>query len=152
MPFFISCADSADNTETFPTINYSHLVKSDSYKIDSSENVLTVLNLFVNEYGYGEHTVNGIAIHSENAILTGVPYKEEISCNINKIKVYHVDDSTNGMTISSFYVDFYNEKDEILSYIYKWQYTKTSDWCKSDAWYKNANEKSRTDWDITITR
>jgi len=150
----------ADDVESFPTADYSALVKSDKYEIESSTDALTVFNLFYNTFGYGEFNVSGSATHSESASLIGVSHSETITCTINKAKVYHINKSTTGSTISSFYVDIYNENDERLSYCYEWQYKntnawknkKTSEYYKTLAWYNNTDEKTRTDWNIIINR
>lgn len=158
---FFSCnMDVADDTDTFPNADYSSLIKNDMYKIGADVNALTVFNLFYDKYGYGDFGISGIAFHSENATLIGVAHSETVSCNINHVKVYHIDESTAGMTVSSFYVDFTNDNNEVLSYCYKWQYHntnawedgKTSTWFSSSDWYKNSDDKTKTAWDIVITR
>ncbi len=157
--FLISCSD-VDNIDSFPTVDYSKLVQDDAYKISSSTDALTVFNLCYNVYGYGEFSVSGIATHTESATVIENTYTESITCNIEKIKVYHSDDSTSGLTVSSFYVDFINENQETMSYCYQWQYKntnawkndKTSTWKQTSTWYKNANNSTRTDWNISINK
>ena len=112
---FFSCEYTADDTNTFPAVDYSNLITEDGYKIDSSVDALTVFNLFYNVYGYGEFEISGSAEHSESSKLIETTYTEKLSCNITKIKVYHLDNSSSGMHISSFFVDFINDKNEILS-------------------------------------
>ena len=144
---FISCREPSDNVNTFPLIDYSMLVHSDGYRIDTSVDALTVFNLFYDKYGYGEFTINGTAKHSESALLINILHTEEISCSIKKVKIYHTSDE--GLPSGSFYVDFYNESGEILSYCYQWQYNhsnvwkngKASEWCKNDEWYKKVMKK-----------
>ena len=159
--FFMSCnMDVADDTSTFPKADYSSLIKSDCYNIGADVNALTVFNLFYDTFGYGDFDISGSASHTESATLNGVLHSETISCNINHVKISHIDESTPGMTVSSFYVDFTNENSEILSYCYKWQYHntnawkngKTSTWFCSTDWYKKADDKTRTAWDIVIAR
>ena len=157
---FTSCSDIADDTNSFPTADYSNLVYSDCFKIDSSADALTVFNLFYDTFGYGDFDINGTASHSENATLIGVNHSETISCNIKNVKISHIDKSTQGMTVSSFYVDFTNENDEVLTYCYEWQYHntnawkngKTSTWFSSSDWYKKSDEKTRNEWNIVIAR
>lgn len=158
--FLISCSDVADDVNSFPTVDYTVLVQDDSYKISSSTDALTVFNLCYNIYGYGEFSVSGTATHTESAQIIENTYTESITCNIEKIKIYHTDNSTAGLTVSSFYVDFVNENQETMTYCYQWQYKntnawkndKTSTWKQTSDWYKNANTETRIDWDISITR
>lgn len=159
--FFFSCSlDSADNVDSFPTADYSSLVKSDCYKIGDDVKALAVLNLFYDTFGYGEFDISGTASHSESATLIGVNHTETIACNINHVKIYHINNSTSGETVSSFYVDFTNENGEVLSYCYKWQYHntnawkngKTSTWFISSDWYKKADDKTKTAWTIVINK
>ena len=119
---FISCDFyPADKTGTFPPVDYSSLVLSDSYKIDSSVKALPVLNLFYDTFGYGEFDISGTATHTESALVMGETITKSISCNIKKVKITHIDKSTSGMTLDTFYVDFYNTDNEVLSYCYEWQ-------------------------------
>jgi len=154
---FCSCSTAADNPDTFPSADYSNLIKDDCYKIDSSIDALTVLNLFYDNFGYGNFDVSGKATHSESATLIGIDHTENISCNITNIKIYH---HTGNSNISSFYVDFINENNEVLSYCYKWQYNNTNCWgnnktstfYSSSEWYKKADNKTRTSWNIIINQ
>lgn len=160
--FIISCSDVADDVNSFPTVNYAELVQDDYYKISSSTDAITVFNLFYYEsgFGYGEHPINGTAVHTESANLIGIPHTETISCSITKVKIYHIDNSTKGSTVSTFYVDFINSDNEVLSYCYQWQYKNTNAWkngktstfLQSQEWYKKSDSKTKTSWDITITR
>lgn len=159
--FFTACDfDSADKTGTFPSADYSALVLSDSYKIDSTVEVLPVLNLFYDTFGYGEYDISGTATHTESVVVMGKTVTNSISCDINKIKISHIDKSTPGMTIDSYYVDFYNTDNEILSYCYEWQYHNTNAWknnktCnffQASDWYKKADNSAKIAWDIVITR
>lgn len=157
--FIISCSDVADDVNSFPTVNYAELVQDDSYKISSSTDALTVFNLCYNSFGYGEFNISGTATHTESANLIG-PHTETISCSITKVKIYHIDNSTKGSTVSTFYVDFINSDNEVLSYCYQWQYKNTNAWengktstfLQSQEWYKKSDSKTKTSWDITITR
>ena len=157
---FFSCNDIPDNTDSFPVVDYSELIQQDSYKISPSTTAITVFNLFYNVFGYGEHTINGTAVHTESADLIGITHTETISCNITKVKIYHIDNSTKGSTVSTFYVDFINSDNEVLSYCYQWQYKNTNAWengktstfFQSQEWYKKSDSKTKTSWDITITR
>lgn len=158
--FIISCSDVADDVNSFPTVNYAELVQDDSYKISSSTDALTVFNLCYNSFGYGEFNISGTATHTESANLIGIPHTETISCSITKVKIYHIDNSTKGSTVSTFYVDFINSDNEVLSYCYQWQYKNTNAWkngktstfLQSQEWYKKSDSKTKTSWDITITR
>lgn len=158
--FLISCSDVADDVNSFPTVDYTELVQDDSYKIPSSADALTVFNLFYNTFGYGEFSVSGTATHTETEKLIENTYTQTITCNIEKIKIYHTDNSTSGLTVSSFYVDFINEDQEVMTYCYQWQYKntnawkndKTSTWKQSSDWYKSANNATRIDWNISIVR
>jgi hypothetical protein len=145
----------ADDPNSFPIVDYSDLVCSDCYKIDSSTDAITVFNLFYREFGYGDFDISGNATHTESAVLIGSHYSETIQCDIKRVKIYHTVDYT-----SSFFVDFINEKNEILTYCYRWQYNnanawengKYSTWFCSDDWYKTANNKTKTSWNIVINK
>lgn len=158
---FISCSNNVpDEPNTFPSVEYSKLVYTNYYKIPSSADALTVFNMFYNEYGYGEFNIDGTAEHSESSDLIGKTHKENITCKITKVKVYNVDYSTPGEKRCAFFVDLYNEKNEVLQYCYKWQYRntnawvngKTSKWFYTEKWYKDANNETRTNWTIVINR
>lgn len=158
---FTSCNfDTADKIGTFPSADYSALVLSDSYTIDSTVKTLPVLNLFYDNFGYGEFDISGTATHTESAVVMGETVTKSISCNINKVKISHIDKSSSGMTLDTYYVDFYNTDNEILSYCYEWQHHNTNAWknnktCnffQASDWYKNADDSAKIDWDIVITR
>lgn len=158
---FISCTHVvANDPNTFPSVDYSSCVYNTCYKIPSSEDALTVFNLFYNEYGYGEFNVEGTAEHCETTKLIGVYHTEKISCKVTKIKVYNIDYSTPGERRSAFFVDLYNDKNEVLQYCYKWEYRhsnvwingKTSGWFNTEKWYKESNNETRTNWNIEIKR
>ena len=159
--FFIACDfDPADKIGTFPSADYSALVLSDSYKIDSTVKALPVLNLFYDTFGYGEFDISGTATHTESAVVMGETVTKSISCNINKVKISHIDKSTSGMTVDTYYIDFYNTDNEILSYCYEWQYHNTNAWknnktCnffQASDWYKIADDSAKIAWNIVITR
>lgn len=164
IPLFliISCKfDDSDPIDSFPVKDYSSLVKEDKYAIPSSAEAIVVFNLIYNEFGYGEHEITqGSGVHTESKTVLGEKITKTDTCEIKKIKVYHVDNSTSGMHVSSFYVDLINEKNEILQYCYEWQYhidnawknTKTSKWHQTEAWYKSADDKTRVDWNLTINK
>lgn len=157
---FISC-DEADSTDSLPSADYSEFIDNENIQIPDSADALTVFNLCYDYFGgYGEYAVNGVATHTETSNLINKPHSETITCNINRIKIYHTDNSSSGLTLSSFYVDFINEAQEILSYHYQWQYKNTNAWknektstfFKSSDWYKKSDSKTKTSWSITITR
>lgn len=155
--FFIACDfDPADKTGTFPSADYSALVLSDSYKIDSTVKALPVLNLFYDTFGYGEFDISGTATHTESAVVMGETVTKSISCNINKVKISHIDKST----VDTYYVDFYNTENEILSYCYEWQCHNTNAWknnktCnffQASGWYKKADDSAKIAWNIVINK
>ena len=158
--FVFSSCENADDINSFPYEDYSELIQQNSYVISPSTKALTVLNLFYDKFGYGEHSINGTAIHKESANLIDTSYEESISCDVKKVNIYHIDNSTKGMSVSAFYVDFYNTDDEVLSYCYEWQYKNTNVWknektstfFQTSNWYKKSDSKTKTSWNITITQ
>ena len=151
LPFLFLCfscsQDTPDEGGTFPTKDYSSLIKENTYVIPASVDAITVFNLFYNKYGYGDFNITGNAIHTETAILNGQKIENSITCNILKIKVYCIDNSTKGFHGSAFYTDFYNDKNEVLSYCYEWNYRNTHGLNK-----KVSNWNNTPVWDITIAK
>ncbi len=150
----------ADSIGTFPSADYSTLITTDSYKISSSTKTLPVLNLFYDTFGYGEFDVSGTATHTESAVVMGETITKTISCDIKKVKISHIDNSTPGLTLDTYYIDFYNTDNEVLSYCYEWQYHNTNAWknnktCnffQASDWYKTATPEQRIDWNLIIVR
>lgn len=148
-----SCShDTPDAGGTFPTVDYSSLITEGNIKIPNSTPAITVFNLFYDKYGYGEFTLNGTGIHTESTTLMGNTIEESVTCNVTKIKIYSQDDSTEGFHTSAFYVDFYNDRNEVLTYCYDWNYhntngrnRKASYWYQGYNWYSVSNS-----WDINI--
>lgn len=158
---FSACnLDTADTPGTFPSADYSSLVTVDSYKIKSSTETLPVLNLFYDNFGYGEFDISGTATHTESAVVMGETITRTISCDIKKVKISHIDKSKPGLTVDTYYIDFYNTDNEVLSYCYEWQYHNTNAWKKNKTcnffqasdWYKTADNEKRIDWNLIIAR
>lgn len=156
----ISCTnESPDVSNTFPSIDYSNSVNQSSLEIFKTSTALEVLNLLYNEYnGFGEYEITGTGQRSENS--------EQIIYNLKKIRIYNVPKSKSSH-IGEFYIDFINEKNETLTYCYKWQYHYDniwensiikSNWGQNDSWYlyyKNTLKNlapTRTNWRFSINR
>ena len=157
IPFlFFSCSQSVPNEGgTFKHEDYSSLIKDNRYEISSDIPASLVFNLFYDKYGYGTFDIQGNATHTEKTVLMGEQIQRTVTCQIKKVNIYCINNSTEGMHLSSFYVDFYNENNEILSYCYSWQYdytnsrnTKSSTWQQETEWYKASADKCS--WNLSI--
>jgi hypothetical protein len=159
LSLFLSCnTNLPDDLNTFPYASYDDLINNNSYEISNTASPLKVINLFINELGYGSHDIIGTAKHTESTSLVGINYSETINCSISKVNIYNTQDKNNN--ISSFCVDIINSNNETLSYCYKWQYynnnawinKKTSFWCQDENWYKSSSELNKNKWDIFINQ
>lgn len=156
---YISCDSySKDKLDSFPSADYSTLIKNDKYEITETSSPLQVFNLFYNEFGYGEHVVTGSATHAEMLIpVDSEQYKKPVT-DIKLIKIINIQDPK--AHTSSFSISFINTNEEVLSYCYKWQYhttniwenSKKSTWCQTENWFKKSDEKTRLKWRISINR
>ena len=136
---FVSC-DDRDDADSFPVVDYTSLKSSDGYRIPKGTDALHVLNCFYSEFGYGDFEVSGKYEKTETAVLNGKEYSDTLSKDIIGIKVWHVDNSTKGNRVSSFFVEFITTDDEPILLRYKWQYNNTN------AWYND-----KTDGEITLS-
>lgn len=127
---FVGCQlDTADDIDSFPKADYSHIIQDDQYIIPVNTPALTIFNCFYNEFGYGEFDINGQYSHTESATLNGKLYSDTITKTINKMKIYHVKDvESKGETISSFYVLFFTTDNTVFEFRYQWQYSNTNAW------------------------
>ena len=136
---FVSC-DDRDDADSFPVVDYTSLKSSDGYRIPKGTDALHILNCFYSEFGYGDFEVSGKYEKTETAVLNGKEYSDTLSKDIIGIKVWHVDNSTKGNRVSSFFVEFITTDDEPILLHYKWQYNDTN------AWYND-----KTDGEIVLS-
>jgi len=120
---------SADDIDSFPSTDYSFMIKDNSYDIPAGTNALQLFNCFYSEFGYGEYNIQGQYTKTATAVLNGKTYTDTINKTLTKIKIWHVRDVDNKEDpISSFYVAFYTDNNEVLQYCYQWQYDNQNAW------------------------
>lgn len=127
--FLFACnLDNPDDADSFPVVDYTSLKDNNGYKIAKGTDALHILNCFYSEFGYGEFELKGKYEKTESAVLNGKEYIDIFSKDIIKMKIWHVDNSTQGERISSFFVQFTTTDDESLLLCYEWQYHNTNAW------------------------
>lgn len=125
----------SDDRNSFTKVDVSRFIKGNKYVFPKGTSALELYNTFISKHTEGEYTVTGTYTITETAILLGKVHKEEITKNIQKVKIYRSKTELS----NCFHVDFITNENKVLENYYSWQHHL------SNVWHNN-----EIDGDITI--
>ena len=113
-----------DPDGSFITVDYENYINGNTITFPKNTDALHIFNCLYNTFGYGSFSCNGTYSHTESAKLNGKLFTDTITKNITKFEISHDTD----VDKNTFTICFTTDKNEILTYIYKWQFHNSNIW------------------------